>query len=215
MKNWGKIKLNKNSVPNETVFRIIGNLKLKIKNKKILDLGYGTGSNLREFHKRGGKIYGADIRKESIFKMIKEFKSLKKNFLICDFNSAFPEFKNKMDLMLCKDTYYYIKEKNRINFLINCKKNLNKNGIIILQYIQNFLVQDYNRKDFSINLNTVAKTKKYFQRGNNIKLIQTNKILGEINKAKLKIKTNLFDISTHLKNKKYISINRYIILKNE
>ena len=97
--------------------------------------------------------------------------------------------------------------------MINCKKNLNKNGIIILQYIQNFLVQDYNRDDFSINLNTITKTKKYFQRGNNIKLIQTNKIIGEIDVLKLKIKTNLFDISTHLKNKKYISINRYIILK--
>ena len=84
-----------------------------------------------------------------------------------------------MDLILCKDTYYYIKEKNRTNFLINCKKNLNKNGIIILQYIQNFLVQDYNRDDFSINLNTITKTKKYFQRGLMIKLIQTNKIIGD------------------------------------
>ena len=53
-----------NSVANETLIRLIGNLKFKYKNKKVLDIGIGDGANLLEFRKRGAKIYGIDIRKK-------------------------------------------------------------------------------------------------------------------------------------------------------
>ena len=53
-KYWQKTdsKINA-SVPNETLIRLIGNLKFSYKRKKVLDVGIGDGANLIEFKKRG------------------------------------------------------------------------------------------------------------------------------------------------------------------
>ena len=52
------------AVPNETIFRLLVDSNFNFKNKKILDIGIGNGDNLLEFKRRGGIIFGIDIRKK-------------------------------------------------------------------------------------------------------------------------------------------------------
>ncbi len=203
------------SVPNETLIRLIGNLKFKYKRKRVLDVGIGDGANLIEFKKRGASIFGIDIRKKKIFDFCKKNYLPRKNFYISDLNYNFPKIKRNFDLIICKDTFYYLDYNRQLPFLKFCKKILNQKGYFVLQFIQAELKEKKKKKlfDYSLSKN-FKKEKKYHEKNNPVNILTFGRIKNLINASKFKLKVNIFDVSTHLKNKKFVTVNRYLVLSH-
>lgn len=124
------------STPNETIFRLLGNNKFNYKKKNCLDIGIGNGDNLIEFKRRGGNIFGIDIRKNIINIFYKKNKLKKKNFFVCDLNFNFPKINEKMDLINMKDTLCYIDLENQFTLFKKIYNQLKIGGLFIFQYIQ-------------------------------------------------------------------------------
>ena len=211
---WKKLDgINGFSVPNETLFRLIGNMKFKYKNKKVLDIGMGQGSNLLEFKRRGSRIFGMDIRKKKIFNFCKKHNLPRKNFYVCDLNSHFPKMNSKYDLIVCKDTFYYFNKNRHLSFFKFCRQLLKKKGYFIFQFIQAEL-RETRRKDFfdySLS-NHLKKEKNYHERNNPVSFFKSNYVKKIIKETNFKLHNNIFDISFHSKKRRYITISRYLVL---
>lgn len=200
----------------DNVFRLIVNNNFNFKKKNILDIGIGNGANLLEFKNRGAKIFGIDIRTKVLKQFFKKNRLNPKNFYTNDLNINFPKIKKKMDLVLCKDTLYYLKKDKQFALFENIEKILNKNGYFLFQYIQ-FQYQKKNKKSYSFNLNDESEFKplpKFFDKKNPISFLKKKHIENLIKYTKLKVKNNIFDFSTHIrKHKVFILINRFILLQ--
>tara|TARA_B100000401_G_C52759368_1_gene697346 strand:- start:680 stop:1387 length:708 start_codon:yes stop_codon:yes gene_type:complete len=207
-----------NSVPNETVFRLLGNNNFNCKNKRILDIGIGNGDNLLEFRRREHcEIFGIDIKKKVLKIFINQNNLNPKNFFSCDLNYNFPKIKKKMDLILCKDTIYYVEQNRQLVLFDEVYKNLKKGGFFLMQYIQCQFKQKPKKKEFSFNLNNKTefeKLNKYFQIKNPIPFLENKHIMKLIKYKKFQLINNIFDISTHTKNKKIVlTVNRFLLFK--
>ena len=204
------------SVPNETIFRLLGDSYFNYKNKKILDIGIGNGDNLLEFKRRKGIIFGIDIRIKLLKLFIKKNKLNPKNFFYCDLNKFFIKINKKMDLVLCKDVIYYLKIKKQFLLIDEVSKILKKNGYFLFQYIQCQLKQNSNNF-FSFNLGNKSifkKMKSYMNKENPIPFLSNEHIKKLLSNKNFKVKKNVFDINIHTKDKKKIyTINRFILLQ--
>ncbi len=214
---WKKLDNERNfTVPNETIFRLLNHRKFNLNKKNVLDIGIGDGANLLEFHKRGAKIYGIDIREGMLKKFYKKYNFPKKNYIAADLNFYFPKFKKKMDLINCKDTICYLESKKHYDFLISCKKNLNKNGFLLFQYIQKQLIKK-NQNYFDYNLKrNYSELKIYFNKSNPIPFLKDSHVKKLIKKSGMKVEKSIFDITTHTRGKKKIvDINRFFLLRKK
>ena len=204
------------TVPNETVFRLLKNCNFNYKNKNILDIGIGNGDNLLEFKRRGGKIFGLDIRKKILKLFIKKNKQSSKNYFISDLNINFPKINKKMDLVLCKDTIYYLKPERQFALFYEVNKILKKNSFFIFQYIQTQL-KFSSKNFFSYNLGNKTEFKSlkgWFKKKNPILFLKNKHIKKLISNKNFRIKKNIFDITVHAKSKNLIyTINRFILLQ--
>jgi ubiquinone/menaquinone biosynthesis C-methylase UbiE len=207
------------TVPNETVFRLLGDTNFNFKNKKILDIGIGNGDNLLEFQRRGGGgavIFGIDIRKKILQLFIKKNKQNSKNYFHCDLNKNFPKINKNIDLVLCKDTIYYLKPERQFVIFDNVSKILKKNGFFLFQYIQTQLKQN-SKNFFSFNLGKKSlfhNMKCYIHKQNPLPFLKNLHIKKLLENKHFKIKKNIFDINVHTKNKKAVyTINRFILLQ--
>jgi len=204
------------TVPDANVFRLLVNKNFNFKNKNILDIGIGYGANLLEFKNRGAKIFGIDIRSKILKHIVKKNSLNSKNFFANDLNINFPNLKKKMDLVLCKDTIYYLNKNKQFFLFKNIDKILNKNGYFLFQYIQSQF-QQKNKDNYSFSLNNKPYFKlllKFFDKKNPIVFLKEKHIKKLIKHTKLKIKNNFFDISMNIKNQKVIiSVNRFILLQ--
>ena len=213
---WKNSRIHNNSnmyAANETIFRLLGQNKFYFKNKDVLDLGMGTGSNLLEFKKRGSNIYGVDIRKKIVDEFAKKH-NLKKNFFSCDLNTNFPKFSIKFDLVFSKDTFFYINKKNHLNLLNEIYNSLNINGLFIFQYPQAEL-KKMNNDIFTYNLSKeFKKLKKYHDKKNPVIFFSNRYVLSLLNKTKFNLITSIFDVNTYSHTDPHkISINRYLLLE--
>ena len=128
IKNWD----NKTWLSSKKYINSFNNFLLKnfsfTKNSKILDIGCGRGKIIGSISNRlklTNKPFGIDVEdhldkdKKIIFKKIDALSFLKKNTIL-------------FDIIMIKQTIHFLKL-SQINRLINlCKKNLNKNGKIII-----------------------------------------------------------------------------------
>lgn len=204
------------TVPNETVFRLLGNTNFNFKNKKILDIGIGSGDNLLEFQRRGGIIFGIDIRKKILELFIKKNNQNPKNFFYCDLNKNFPKINKNFDLVLCKDTIYYLKTERQFDIFDNVNKILKKNGFFLFQYIQAQLKQN-SKNFFSYNLSKKSlfnNLDSYMNKQNPLPFLKNHHIKKLLKNKHFKINKNIFSIDIHTKNKKAVyTINRFILLQ--
>jgi len=202
------------TVANESVFRLLGHLNFNFKEKNVLDIGIGNGDNLAEFRRRGSKIHGIDIRKKIIQDVCGYYNFPKKNFFNVDINNGFPIIKKKFDVILCKDLIYYLNNTGKLRCLKNCKKILNNDGVLIIQYIQSELKKTSNNKlEYDLKSNYI-KQKNYHDKENPINFLKNSDILNLIKKVNLKIKKSFFEINTNLQEKNnVITVNRYLVLK--
>ena len=199
---------------NETIFRLLGQNKFVFKNKNVLDLGMGEGSNLLEFKKRGSNIYGADIRKNIVDNFVKKYNLKKENFFSCDFNKNFPNITKQLDLIFSKDTFIYINKKYHLKIFNEIYNKLNTNGFFIFQYPQAEL-EKKNDDIYDYNLSKNYKElRKYHEKKNPVKFFSNKYVTSLLNKTKFNIVTSIFDVNTysHITPHK-IGINRYLLLK--
>tara|TARA_B110000483_G_C18154431_1_gene526815 strand:+ start:377 stop:1069 length:693 start_codon:yes stop_codon:yes gene_type:complete len=215
---WSKHDKKLNTlVPNETIFRLLNHSKINLKNKKVLDIGMGDGANLLECKKRGARIFGTDIRKKTITNFYKKHKLKKENFFTNDLNYSFPKIKVKLDIIICKDTICYINEPKQLQFLLDCCSALQKNGYILIQYIQAQIKQKQKKLLNYKNSLSGEHFKTYHNQENPINYLSNKHVKKIIKTAKLDIIESIFDTATHTKKNQFnchiIDINRFLLLK--
>jgi predicted TPR repeat methyltransferase len=205
------------SVPNETLFRLLGNNKILYKKKNVLDIGIGNGDNLLEFKRRKANIFGIDIRKKITNIFVSKHNLNSKNFFCCDLNYDFPKIDKKIDLVICKDTLYYLTLDRQFELFKKVKKILKKKGYFLIQYIQTQLKKKKKGEFSSYDLSSKSDykvLKRYFDKNNPLPILSEKHIMELVKSEKFYIKNNIFDINTQIRNKKtFLIINRYLLLQ--
>ena len=213
---WKNFNKNNIRCANSAIFRMLSNYSFKYKKKNILDLGFGHGEDLAEFKKRGSYTYGVEIKKKLISKVIKSKVVKSKNTFLLDLNKSFPKMKNKMDLILIKDTLYYLDTDVHSKLIGFCKNNLKKNGLVLIHYIQSEYVREKKIDNFDYNIRqNFKKLKKYHVRKNPVKFLKKKHIQTLIKYSELQLIENIFDVTNIIKDRNYLIINRYILMKRK
>jgi len=119
--------------PNINLFRLVGCFVDPIKNKKVLDVGFGLGADLIEFARRGATVYGLDINQASVDRMQKHFSHRIKMFRAG--HDHIP-FDGLYDVIYSVDLICYLDLFELKQFLHECAKKLNAGGILIVQVIE-------------------------------------------------------------------------------
>jgi len=110
----------------------------KLKGKKVLDLGCGTGRNSVKIAEKGAEVIGIDLSKEmlEIAREKAEKFNLNIQFIEQDFSDKIKFKSEKFDVIICdlvfghlKDTFPVIKEMKRV---------LKKRGIIVITDLHPF-----------------------------------------------------------------------------
>lgn len=96
------------------------------KNKKVLDIGCGTGNFAYKAAKSGARVLGIDYSNEAINIAQKKYKN--KNLEFMQFNAS-DKLPGKYDIIVLVGTLEHMD--NPLQVLKVCKKHLNKNGKII------------------------------------------------------------------------------------
>ncbi len=120
---------------NEDVIRFF--YKYKLRGKRILDIGCGSGRNSIFFLNQNCKVVAVDFSNEGIkvFKKIIKNKKTNKLKLVLDSLPYLKKTNGKYDSVIdCFSSYCLIK-KDFIIYLANIRKKLKKNGIYHLQIL--------------------------------------------------------------------------------
>ena len=117
--------------------KILGLLK-PVKNKKILDIGCGTGRNSIKLAKKGANVTGIDFSKNmlEIAKKKAKMVNLKISFKIGRVTNL-PFSNNSFDKVTCNLTLSHVKNLNKA--LKEMKRVVKKNGIIVISDLNPFL----------------------------------------------------------------------------
>ena len=133
-KNAEKLLCNYDKANMDKTYKFIS--KYLKKDSQILDVGFGSGRDIRYFKSKNISIFGIEGSKEflSIFK--KRYPQLCKNV----FYSELPninlstKFNKYFDLIFSMATLMHIPKEDHLLTINNIKKILKENGILILAY---------------------------------------------------------------------------------
>ena len=117
------------------------------KNKKILDLGCGTGEFLNNYYGMGAECSGIDI--ENNFKIKNKI-----NFKLINIeaNKFLKNFKKKFDVIFLFEFLEHLEEQDKYQLFENLTKNLNKNAYIFISTLNKNLLSKYLAIDIAENL---------------------------------------------------------------
>ena len=117
------------------------------KNKKILDLGCGTGEFLNNYYGMGAECSGIDI--ENNFKV-----KNKTNFKLINIeaNKFLKNCKKKFDIIFLFEFLEHLGEQDKYQLFENLTKNLNKNAYIFISTLNKNLLSKYLAIDIAENL---------------------------------------------------------------
>ena len=116
------------------------------KNKKILDIGTGTGEFLEAFKDYKAKCTGIDLIDNFKVKNSKNFKLIKTDV----FKFLKKDIKDQYDIMFCFEVIEHIKNKKLFFKLI--KKKIKKNGILFISTINRNIVSRLMIIDLAENI---------------------------------------------------------------
>jgi len=135
------------SYPSEIMVKCIYYYFLDIKNKKILDMGCGSGANLIHLIKMGAKGYGCDISSESVKLVRKRLKQQNLSGEIKISNDKLPFEDSFFDIIVCWTTLYYGNLKIIQNLIKEIKRILKPNGKILITTLRkNDQIIKYSKK---------------------------------------------------------------------
>ena len=117
------------------------------KNKKILDLGCGTGEFLDNYYGMGAECSGIDI--ENNFKIKNKI-----NFKLINIeaNKFLKNCKKKFDVIFLFEFLEHLEEQDKYQLFENLTKNLNKNAYIFISTLNKNLLSKYLAIDIAENL---------------------------------------------------------------
>jgi len=110
-----------------------------IENKKILDVGVGTGRNSEILLSKGGIIEGIDLSEGMIAKAKEKLNNKKINFTIADAGENIPFKDTIFDAVICMRVLKYISTWRRT--IEEISRVLKKDGIFILEIANLYSVQ--------------------------------------------------------------------------
>ena len=151
------------------------------KNKKILDLGCGTGEFLNNYYGMGAECSGIDI--ENNFKVKNKI-----NFKLINIeaNKFLKNCKKKFDVIFLFEFLEHLEEQDKYQLFENLTKNLNKNAYIFISTLNKNLLSKYLAIDIAENLLKLLPKKTH-----NFNLFLTPSKLQSISQ---KYNLNLMDI---------------------
>ena len=117
------------------------------KNKKILDLGCGTGEFLNNYYGMGAECSGIDI--ENNFKIKNKI-----NFKLINIeaNKFLKNCKKKFDVIFLFEFLEHLEEQDKYQLFENLTKNLNKNAYIFISTLNKNFLSKYIAIDIAENL---------------------------------------------------------------
>jgi len=177
----------------EFIKKLIKHLKLK-KKSKVLDAGCGKGRHSIEIEKLGHIVTGIDLSKNSI-KFAKKFENSNLDFIVHDISKPLNmEFDAVLNLFTSFG--YYERDKD-LEILLSLQKNLNINGIGVIDFFNIKTVKD----------NLVKKEEVILE---NIKF----KIVREIDKLSVTKEISFSDNNIDFKFKESVNTLSIIDFKN-
>ena len=110
----------------------IYNEVLSLKAKKVLDIGFGTGTLTSRLYEKGIEIYGQDFSKE-MFDIAKE-KMSKANLYFRDFTDGLHEvlFDEKYDAIIATYSLHHLADEDKTNFIKSILPLLNDGAKIFI-----------------------------------------------------------------------------------
>ncbi len=117
------------------------------KNKKILDLGCGTGEFLNNYYGLGAECLGIDIKNNFKIKDKINFKLIN-----IEANKFLENCKKKFDVIFLFEFLEHLEEKNKHKLFKNLSKKLNKNAYIFISTLNKNLLSKYLAIDIAENL---------------------------------------------------------------
>ena len=117
------------------------------KNKKVLDIGCGTGKFLNNYCEMGAVCTGIDI--ENNFKIRN-----KMNFKLINLeaNIFLKKCTKKFDIVFLFEILEHLEKKDKYQLFKNLSKNLNKNSYIFVSTLNKNLISKYFAIDIAENL---------------------------------------------------------------
>ena len=204
--------VNKHSCPNVSLFRFIGSLLGDLNGKKVLEIGFNNGADLIECKKRGAEVYGIDINPKAVNRIKKTI------HVNCSRSGKDPiPFQIKFDIIYTRDTIYYLSD-SEINFFFkDLVKNINNDGIIIIQYIENDFHLEPNNPIESINFNLFkdAKLAPIFPVSNPVRFLSAEKLINSAKNEKLNLVASKRMLQSYDLNEERFRLDRYLAFKKE
>lgn len=196
---------------NATLFRFLGQAGFDFSSKKVLEVGFGFGSDLLEAQRRGAEIYGVDISAKAVD--VFTAKTGLTTVRLCDMTCEPPGFGIAFDAIYCHDAIYYFSDDELAAFAGHCFDALVPGGLLVTQFIQGSARRNAGDVGSArpVALNDWQALDRSFHPDNPIRLLDPEAVAVIMAKAGLRLAGKKTMWETYGIKEDIIQCNRYLL----